>query len=672
MTTRPAGPRGMPSPAAIDLLPCRRVRHADPRQYRPDIDGLRAVAVVPVVLFHAKLSALSGGYVGVDVFFVISGFLITRLIATEIADGRFSLLRFYERRVRRIWPAFLAVVAATALVGSALLMPTALVDLAHSVLASVLFASNILFFQQADYWDAPAHAKPLLHTWSLSVEEQFYIVFPLLLLGLFRWQRAWSRKVHVVLAALALLSLVACVVATGIAPGDDSDARAAAFYLAPFRAWELLVGALLALNAVPPVRVPVAREAMTVGGLVAIGLAMVVFDEHTPFPGATALIPVLGTALVIHAGGDTRAGRALGAAPMVFVGALSYSLYLWHWPCLVFAGLWMSEPLSTTQAMGAVGVSCVLAVLSWRFIESPFRDRVICGSRRALFAGAAAGTIVVVAFVVAVHVGRGFPARMTAEVNALARARKDSNPDRKRCHASDKRPIVLGNACRYGVLQAEPTLAIWGDSFAAELAVALGHEASRRGSALLYVSHSACPPALGLFDDRPVCARHNRDVLAGLSTQPRLNTVVLVARYEAYTALFGDAKFFAGFGGVVDALVAAGKRVVVVYPIPQPHGPVPALLATRAHRGGDPHEVVIARARYARDFAVARVALDQIVARHASNVGRVVPAHPADLLCDAARCALMLDDDVLYFDDHHLSLRGAERVLPALLPAFTP
>jgi peptidoglycan/LPS O-acetylase OafA/YrhL len=222
------------------------LRRVDPRHYRADIDGFRAVSVVSVVLFHAWPSLLAGGFVGVDVSLVISGFLITRLLAADIAAGRFSLVQFYERRVRRIWPAFLAVVAATSIAATLLLMPGALVDFAHSVLASTVFGSNILFYQETDYWSAPAHTKPLLHTWSLSVEEQYYVVFPLLSWGIFRLERARTARIRVTLGALALASLVACIMVTGSRSDVDEEAGEAAFYLAPFWAWELLAGALLA------------------------------------------------------------------------------------------------------------------------------------------------------------------------------------------------------------------------------------------------------------------------------------------------------------------------------------------------------------------------------------------------------------------------------------------
>jgi peptidoglycan/LPS O-acetylase OafA/YrhL len=682
----PDQPRPL-STTGEELLASPAVRHADPRQYRADIDGLRAIAVVPVVLFHAHTPLMSGGFVGVDVFFVISGFLITRLLAADIAAGRFSVLQFYERRVRRIWPAFLAVLAATSIVAALLLMPAPLVEFAHSMLSSTVFASNILFFRDVDYWSAPAHTMPLLHTWSLSVEEQFYIVFPLLLWGLLKLDQRSSSATNstamkwrgldlqvprwstLALSFLAVASLVACVAATS-ARGANESYRAAAFYLAPFRAWELLAGALIALEVLPPLRRRLWRELTATSGMLAIVVSVVAFDERTSFPGAAALLPVLGASLIIFAGqgGTSVVAQLLSMRPIVFVGHISYSLYLWHWPCLVFVGLWTAEPMTAVEAGTAVVASCGLAWLSWRFVEGPVRDRVVFGNRRSLFAGAAIGTAIVVAFGVVAHVGNGLPARLDDHVNRIARARTDTNPDRKRCHASDKRPIAVADACRYGAPDV-PGLAIWGDSFAAELAVSLGQEAARRALGLLYISHSACPPALDVFADRPVCDRHNRDVVEALTSTPSVQAVVLVARYTAYDDTVGEAALLAGFGRIVDALVAGGKRVVIVYPIPEPWAPVPTLLATRALRGGDPHDLAIARDRFDAAVATVRSALDAIVARHG---GRVVPALPERTLCHGQRCALMLDDDVLYFDGNHLSVRGAERVLPTLVQALEP
>jgi peptidoglycan/LPS O-acetylase OafA/YrhL len=636
--------------------------------YRADIDGLRMLAVVPVVLFHAHVPGFSGGFVGVDVFFVISGFLITRLLVADIAAGRFSILTFYERRIRRLWPAYLVVTTATAIGATALMMPGALIDLAHSLWASLLFASNIFFFVDTDYWSGPAHSKPLLHTWSLSVEEQFYVVFPLLLVALYRRQRAWNVTLRAIVSALGLASLIACLVVTEARGGADEGAGAAAFYLAPFRAWELLAGAVLALDPTPRLRRRWAREGAAALGCVGVVVAVVAFNERTAFPGVAALLPVGGAVLVVLAGSSGRSvvGALLSLPPVVFVGKVSYSVYLWHWPVLVFAGLWTSAPLTATETACAIALSFALALATWHFVENPVRDRTVWATRRTLFRGAALGALALASFAAVIHISRGLPARISADVAHLAQARKDANPDRARCHASDARPIPLADACRYGD-GTEPTIAIWGDSFAAELGFVLGRELAQRGGSLLYLSHSACPPTLGAFEERPACANHNRAVVDGLAARSSVHTVVVVARYEAYASASGEAAFLAAFGRAVDALVAAGKRVVVVYPIPHPHGPVPTLLATRALRGGDPHDVAIDRDAFDAECAPIRAALDAIVARHGAHV---VALHPERALCDRQRCALMLDEDVVYFDAHHLSLRGAARLLPLMREAI--
>jgi len=260
--------------------------------YRADIDGLRALAVLPVVFFHARLGPFTGGFVGVDVFFVISGFLITQLIVADVDRDRFSLRHFYERRVRRLFPALFAMLAVALLAAALLFLPADFRTFGRNVVGATLFVSNIFFWLQSNYFDGPAEIKPLLHTWSLAVEEQFYIVFPLLLVWLLKRRR---ESVVAVIAAVAVASFVASVVAVA------RDASTA-FYLTPFRIWELMIGSLLALGAVPPLRTP--REGEVAAGLgLALFLAAVVgFTEMTIFPGSTALLPVLGAALIIHAG----------------------------------------------------------------------------------------------------------------------------------------------------------------------------------------------------------------------------------------------------------------------------------------------------------------------------------------------------------------------------------
>lgn len=327
--------------------------------YRPDIDGLRAIAVLAVVLHHLSAPLLPGGYVGVDVFFVISGYLITSIISREMAEGRFSFASFYERRARRIFPALFAVLAATLVASYALLLPSDMMSTLRAALGTVFFGSNIVFWREMKegYFAATDLAlNPLLHTWSLSVEEQFYVFFPVLLLLCYRFTR---QQVVPVLLFSAMVSLVGAALLV-------SSKSVAVFFLSPFRAWELLAGSLLALHTVPPLRSRMLRELIAAAGLLAIVVACFVYDGGTTFPGLAALAPVLGTAALIHAGasGPSLAARLLQLPPMVWVGLISYSLYLWHWPLIVLTRYATGfEPITPHIPMLFVA-SLVLAYLS--------------------------------------------------------------------------------------------------------------------------------------------------------------------------------------------------------------------------------------------------------------------------------------------------------------------
>jgi peptidoglycan/LPS O-acetylase OafA/YrhL len=366
-------------------------------RYRPEIDGLRAIAVAAVILFHAGFTLFSGGFVGVDVFFVISGFLITSIIVAELKTGRFSVLRFYERRARRILPALFTVMAACVPFAFRLLSPDDLKDFAQSMAAICLFASNVLFWGESGYFDTQAELKPLLHTWSLAVEEQFYVVFPLLLLVAWRLGRG------------VLLSLIGAIAVGSLFISVDEvrNFPSAAFYLLPSRAWQLLVGALASFVTdrwqAADVRQPAVRlagEAVGWGGMAMIILALFLFDERTPFPGLNAALPTIGTALVLLFASDgTSVGRMLAWRPLVGLGLISYSAYLWHQPLFALTKHALLADLPTDLAIVLCAATIVLACLSWRYIEQPFRDRSLI-SRGAVFALSAVG--------MAAFVGLGF------------------------------------------------------------------------------------------------------------------------------------------------------------------------------------------------------------------------------------------------------------------------
>ena len=358
-------------------------------QYRPEIDGLRAVAVLSVILFHSGIGVAAGGYVGVDVFFVISGYLIASIILAEISAGRFSLLRFYERRARRILPALLLVTIVATIPAWVVLLPVALHRFGDSVIGVATFTSNFVFWRQQGYFEESSEWSPLIHTWSLGVEEQFYIVFPFLLLLMSRLRRElmFAGLLLCVLGSLAL-SIWA------VDYQSQQKVTSAAFFLLPFRAWELGIGALIAIHQQGQAKFVASRKIgdfLAAGGLGLIVYATLTLDSDSSFPGLSAAVPAIGSALVIvGAGSGTRTARCLSAKPVVFIGLISYSLYLWH---QVLMAYWRNVTGRTdfngATIIGLLGASLALSYLSFRFVEKPFRNKNFLKGRTILGLGAA-------------------------------------------------------------------------------------------------------------------------------------------------------------------------------------------------------------------------------------------------------------------------------------------
>ena len=335
-------------------------------KYRTEIDGLRSVAVLPVIFFHAGWHFFGGGFVGVDIFFVISGYLITTIIADELSRGEFSILRFYERRAKRILPALFVVCTASLFMAWLFLHSRDFSDFTSSLVAVATFSSNILFWLEADYFDTAAEMKPMLHTWSLAVEEQFYIFFPLLLMAL--WKLGQTR--------LAWIIGAICLGSLALAQWQVVHAPMAAFFLLPARAWELGIGALCAfyLRGSPAPLGLALKNALSLLGLGLIAYAIFAFDARTPTPSVTTLAPTLGTALIIlFASPGTWVQSLLSLRPMVAVGLISYSAYLWHQPLMSFARHNSLEEPAWYIMAALVVLTLVLAWLSLRYIETPVR-----------------------------------------------------------------------------------------------------------------------------------------------------------------------------------------------------------------------------------------------------------------------------------------------------------
>ncbi len=376
-------------------------------KYRSEVDGLRAIAVLPVVFFHAGFDLFSGGFVGVDVFFVISGYLITSILLKNLEDGNFSLLTFYERRARRILPALTLVVLVCIPLAVVLMNPQQLKDFAQSVLAVGFFASNFLFWHESGYFQAASEEKPLLHTWSLAVEEQFYIFFPLLL-----WFVVSNRR-----QLLVPILMVLVLASLALSEWGWRNAPSATFFLAPARVWELLIGSICAIATRRGV---VERDWLSVLGLAMITASVFLFDKETPFPSLYTLLPVVGTALVIlFAGPRTTTGRMLGSPVLVGIGLISYSTYLWHQPLFAFARIRVYGEPSLLLIYCLIALSFALAYLSWRFVETPFRQskgKAVL-SQKAIFLSAGSVSMVFAVFGLWGHMADGWRTAYVARLS---------------------------------------------------------------------------------------------------------------------------------------------------------------------------------------------------------------------------------------------------------------
>lgn len=618
--------------------------------YRPEIDGLRALAILPVILFHAGFGQFSGGYVGVDVFFVISGYLITTILLNETRSGSFSLTRFYERRARRIMPALFVVLLACIPFAWALLIPRDLEDFAQSIASTIVFSSNILFWKESGYFESANELKPLLHTWSLAVEEQYYIFFPLLLVLLKGWN---SKSILWTFSLISIASLVAAELYI------DID-RSAAFYLIPFRAWELLAGSICALiikdQLIPA---PIHTDSKTANSMSLTGLALItlpifIYDNSTDFPGINAIPPVLGTCLVvIFANKGTWAHELLTNRVAIWIGLLSYSAYLWHQPIFAFtryvAG---NHPPQWLMALLCV-FTFMLAYGSWRYVETPFRDAKRF-SRTAIFSLSAAGCAAFLSVGVTGYLNKGFMERYTGtekEIFSYLQYKREPLYKEGLCFLTRKQKHSdIAEEC----IDERADLMVWGDSHAAALSSGFR---SRAGS-ITQITASACPPIVDIEVDRsPNCKDINnkaKEVLA--STKPPI--LVLHAIWSSYPE-----KIHA-FKNTIDFVKTASPstRIVVVGGVPLWDPDLPSVMVKNKFdlNGLAKTEIALPNPSISKVASSDKV-IRQAVAQYATFS---VFYSPTSELCDQSTClavAQASDGKCMPYawDYGHLTLGGA-------------
>lgn len=629
--------------------------------YRREIDGLRALAVLPVILFHAGFDAFKGGFVGVDVFFVISGYLITSIILAEKEAGTFSIINFYERRVRRILPALFVVMAACMPFAWLWLLPSDMKDFSSSVATVSVFASNILFWQESDYFATTAELIPLLHTWSLAVEEQYYALYPLFVLLMWRVARRWTVTT---LATLALMSLL-------LAQWGAYNMPSATFFLLPTRGWELAIGALIAFyftnHKALIINNGVAQTA-SIAGLVLIGVAVHTFNKETPAPSLYMLLPTIGAALIItYATPTTYVGQLLGTKAFVGIGLISYSAYLWHQPLFAFARHRSLFELSTFMLVVLSCSAFGLAYLTWRFIEQPFRSRSRMSQTTVIrYATCCSAFFLGVGFYG--HSTNGpFDGKGAIQRDALLSEKLRANHG-----LSDKcdTEFTLSERCR---TTEEPEVLLWGDSFAMHLVQGL--LASNPNLKLMQATMTSCGPILNIA---PIsskrtkswsqkCIERNDKVYELLRKTKSIKFVVMSSLFDPYledsrVILHRDGRTLPGSSAAYQYMIETIRSIEEI-------GIVPIIFSPTPQNGFNIGRCVVKARQFGEsssrcdfDLTMAEVRQKRVIEFliNISNVSPVVWLH--DGICSGGKCRASVGNMFIYRDWGHLTQEGSAYV----------
>lgn len=625
-----------------------------PMKYRREIDGLRALAILPVILFHAGLQTFSGGFVGVDIFFVISGYLITTIIVTEKEAKTFTILNFYERRARRILPALFFVMFTCLPFAWFWLIPEDLKKFSDSLIAVTGFSSNILFWQSSGYFETSSELKPLLHTWSLAVEEQYYLFFPVFLI--LTW-RLGKRLILFLLIFLAIISLAA-------AQWGSINKPDATFYLLPTRGWELLIGAFIAFYFSSSTKINFGKSTCQIAsaiGFLLILCAIFYFNKQTPFPSLYTLVPTIGAALIImFATQQTLVGKLLGNKLFVGLGLISYSAYLWHQPLFAFARYRSSEAPSKSVLIELAIVAIVLAYFSWKYIETPFRSKQRFDCKK-IFLYSGSFSLLFFTIGLTGYFTKGFEKLKTTDDQRTVLQTVMSSPRRTECHSRGSEYPSPKEACEYET--GKLSWATFGDSHTVELAYALAQKLKSSDTKLKHFSFSGCPPSygrtiVGLND----CSNWTNASVKFIAENEDIKNVVI--SYRIHSALFGphintypalpndlnETEKLQIWGSYVEVLryfVNHGKHVILVLQAPELPKPIVRLLLS------EPNPLTqitgVNRSWWDERTKYVTERLNQIPQE-------VTVIDSTKLFCDDFNCFIARGGVAYYFDDNHISV----------------
>jgi len=646
-------------------------------KYRKDIDGLRAIAVSAVIFSHLNIPGFAGGFVGVDIFFVISGFLITTIILNQ--SETFSIVNFYARRIRRILPVLFVVIAFVMAIGALIFNFRAFKDLGQSVTATSLFLSNILFWYRGGYFSTSSIEKPLLHTWSLAVEEQFYILFPILIIVI---RKFLFQRYFLILLLIGFTSLVASIWSVNKYPD-------ATFYLAPTRAWELIAGSLLAFEVKAPIHIKINKNIIATLGIFLIAYSILIFNEKTIFPGFNAIFPVLGTVLLIHSAKveKTVISKVLETKALVFIGLISYSLYLWHWPVVAFSKYYLLRELNKNDILTILLIILILSIISFKFIEQPFRRDSLFKNKLSIpFIFFGVVTLIFALSGLWVSVENGMPYRYSDANADIMRIEKRDAELLKFIEArTENGKVLLGDDT------ALPTFILWGDSHAQALMPAISAMANKYSMSGFGVPGH--PPVVDLdIMELPYSeAERNEVIMSFIKNRPELKTVIIAARWAMYAngnqfknespkinhqlrdvtnANISETKnseiLRLGLTKTIRALLQMNRKVFIVMDVPEIGFNVPALHFVSHIKREDYSFLLPTKNEYIERNQKVREIFSEL--ELLNGVAIINPE--INLFEENGRVKVKMGKYLLYKDDDHLSVDGAEFVAPAFENLF--